>query len=75
MGVQTAYRVARGRRYRSEQEQRLRALVSGVPMARVLCPSAEIGAIMLPLMIFHQLQLMVCASIARRQGGVHDNPT
>jgi sodium/bile acid cotransporter 7 len=46
----------------------LKSLVSGVPMARVLFPSAEIGAIMLPLMIFHQLQLMVCASIARRQG-------
>jgi sodium/bile acid cotransporter 7 len=52
----------------------LKSLVSGVPMARVLFPSAEIGAIMLPLMMFHQLQLMVCASIARRQGGVHDNP-
>jgi solute carrier family 10 (sodium/bile acid cotransporter), member 7 len=49
----------------------LKSLVSGVPMARVLFPSAEIGAIMLPLMIFHQLQLMVCASIARRQGNVH----
>jgi solute carrier family 10 (sodium/bile acid cotransporter), member 7 len=46
----------------------LKSLVSGVPMARVLFPSAEIGAIMLPLMIFHQLQLMVCAAIARRQG-------
>jgi sodium/bile acid cotransporter 7 len=50
----------------------LKSLVSGVPMARVLFPSAEIGAIMLPLMIFHQLQLMVCASIARRQGNMHD---
>jgi sodium/bile acid cotransporter 7 len=46
----------------------LKSLVSGVPMARVLFPSAEIGAIMLPLMIFHQLQLMVCAAIARKQG-------
>ncbi len=46
----------------------LKSLVSGVPMARVLFPSAQIGAIMLPLMIFHQLQLMICASIARRQG-------
>lgn len=46
----------------------LKSLVSGVPMARVLFPSPEIGAIMLPLIIFHQLQLMVCAAIARRQG-------
>ncbi|HMA11667.1 MAG TPA: bile acid:sodium symporter family protein, partial [Steroidobacteraceae bacterium] len=46
----------------------LKSLVSGVPMARVLFPSAEIGAIILPVMIYHQLQLMVCATIARRQG-------
>ena len=45
-----------------------KSLVSGVPMARVLFPSAEIGAIILPVMIFHQLQLMICATIARRQG-------
>jgi sodium/bile acid cotransporter 7 len=46
----------------------LKSLVSGVPMARVLFPSAEIGAIILPVMIYHQLQLMTCATIARRQG-------
>lgn len=45
----------------------LKSLVSGVPMARVLFPSAQIGAIILPVMIYHQLQLMVCATIARRQ--------
>jgi sodium/bile acid cotransporter 7 len=44
-----------------------KSLVSGVPMARVLFPSAEIGAIILPVMIYHQLQLMVGATIARRQ--------
>jgi solute carrier family 10 (sodium/bile acid cotransporter), member 7 len=46
----------------------LKSLVSGVPMARVLFAPAEMGAVLLPLMIFHQLQLMVCAAIARRQG-------
>jgi sodium/bile acid cotransporter 7 len=44
-----------------------KSLVSGVPMARVLFPSAEIGAIILPIMIYHQLQLMVSATIAPRQ--------
>jgi solute carrier family 10 (sodium/bile acid cotransporter), member 7 len=44
-----------------------KSLVSGVPMARVLFPSAELGAIILPIMIYHQLQLMVSASIAPRQ--------
>ena len=46
----------------------LKSLVSGVPMARVLFPSAEIGMVMLPIMIYHQLQLMVSATLARRQG-------
>jgi len=51
----------------------LKSLVSGVPMARVLFPAAEIGMVMLPLMIYHQLQLMVCATLARRQGGPDDS--
>lgn len=44
-----------------------KSLVSGVPMARVLFPSAEIGAIILPIMIYHQMQLMVSAALAPRQ--------
>jgi sodium/bile acid cotransporter 7 len=51
----------------------LKSLVSGVPMARVLFPSAEIGMVMLPIMIYHQLQLMVCAWLARRQGEASDD--
>jgi sodium/bile acid cotransporter 7 len=42
-----------------------KSLASGVPMAGVLFPAAQIGAIILPLMIFHQLQLLACASIAQ----------
>jgi solute carrier family 10 (sodium/bile acid cotransporter), member 7 len=44
-----------------------KSLVSGVPMARAMFPSAELGAIILPIMIYHQLQLMVSATIAPRQ--------
>jgi sodium/bile acid cotransporter 7 len=44
-----------------------KSLVSGVPMARVLFPSAEIGAMILPIMIYHQMQLMVSATLAPRQ--------
>jgi sodium/bile acid cotransporter 7 len=44
-----------------------KSLVSGVPMARVLFPSAEIGAMILPIMIYHQIQLMVSAILAPRQ--------
>ncbi len=45
-----------------------KSLASGVPMAGVLFPAAQIGAIILPLMIFHQIQLIVCAVLARRYG-------
>jgi len=43
-----------------------KSLASGVPIAGVLFPPAEVGAILLPLMLFHQLQLIACALIARR---------
>jgi sodium/bile acid cotransporter 7 len=43
-----------------------KSLASGVPMAGVLFPAAQVGAIILPLMFFHQIQLMVCAYLARK---------
>ena len=35
-------------------------------MANILFPTSVIGMMVLPLMIFHQIQLMVCAVLARR---------
>jgi sodium/bile acid cotransporter 7 len=46
-----------------------KSLASGVPMAAALFPVAQVGAMVLPLMIFHQLQLLVCAVLARRYAG------
>jgi sodium/bile acid cotransporter 7 len=43
-----------------------KSLATGVPMANVLFPAATVGMMILPLMIFHQLQLLVCSVIARR---------
>lgn len=43
-----------------------KSLASGVPMAGALFAPAEVGMIVLPLMIFHQLQLFVCAWLAAR---------
>ena len=43
-----------------------KSLVSGVPMARVLFAGPDMGMILLPVMIFHQMQLMACAWLARR---------
>lgn len=43
-----------------------KSLASGLPMALVFFPAATVGVIMLPLMIFHQIQLIVCSVIASR---------
>lgn len=46
-----------------------KSLASGVPMAGVLFPPAQVGLVLLPLMLFHQIQLIACAVIARRLAG------
>lgn len=43
-----------------------KSLASGIPIAGALFPAGQVGAIILPLMIFHQLQLLACAVIAQR---------
>jgi sodium/bile acid cotransporter 7 len=45
-----------------------KSMASGIPMAKILFAGqlGGLGALVLPLMIFHQLQLMVCAVVARR---------
>ncbi len=43
-----------------------KSLANGIPMANILFPASAVGIIVLPLMIFHQVQLMVCSMIAQR---------
>jgi solute carrier family 10 (sodium/bile acid cotransporter), member 7 len=43
-----------------------KSLASGVPMAKVLFAGHPLGMIVLPIMVFHQMQLMVCAVLARK---------
>lgn len=43
-----------------------KTLATGAPMARILFPAAQAGLIIIPLMIYHQLQLFVSAWIAAR---------
>ena len=43
-----------------------KSLVSGVPIAGVLFPPSVAGQLLLPLMLFHQMQLIACALLARR---------
>jgi len=43
-----------------------KSLASGLPMATVLFSGPTLSLIVLPLMVFHQLQLIVCAVLARQ---------
>ena len=43
-----------------------KSLAAGVAMAQVLFPVSAVGLVVLPVMLFHQLQLMVCATLAQR---------
>lgn len=52
-----------------------KSLASGVPMAGVLFPAALVGPVILPMMIFHQLQLLACAAIAQRLSSNEDGAT
>ncbi|NLU84315.1 bile acid:sodium symporter family protein [Rhodococcus sp. HNM0569] len=49
-----------------------KSLASGLPMAAVLFAGGPVGLIVLPLMVFHQLQLIVCAIVAQRLGARPD---
>lgn len=43
-----------------------KSLVTGVPMANVMFAGSAVGVILLPIMLYHMLQLFVCAWLARR---------
>ncbi|GGE15197.1 bile acid:sodium symporter [Aureimonas endophytica] len=43
-----------------------KSMASGIPMATILFPASAVSLTVLPLMIFHQIQLFVCATLARR---------
>ena len=43
-----------------------KSLATGVPIAKVLFAGGSLGAIVLPIMIYHQIQLIVCAMVAQR---------
>ena len=51
-----------------------KSMATGVPMAQVLFATSAVGTIILPLMIFHQIQLMVCAVLAQRYAQREEEP-
>ena len=65
-----SWAIGRAGRFRYENRAAIlfcgsvKSLASGAPMARILFPGAAAGSVILPVMIFHTLQLIVCAWIA-----------
>jgi sodium/bile acid cotransporter 7 len=54
-----------------------KSMAGGIPMAAILFPGHAVSLIVLPLMLFHQAQLFVCATLARRyarRGQPHAEP-
>jgi sodium/bile acid cotransporter 7 len=45
-----------------------KSLSQGITIAKLIFASHAVGAAILPLMLFHQIQLMVCAALAQRWG-------
>nr|WP_156844893.1 bile acid:sodium symporter family protein [Corynebacterium maris] len=45
-----------------------KSLATGLPMASVIFGGASLGLLILPLMIYHQIQLMICSWLAARYG-------
>lgn len=45
-----------------------KGMASGISMANILFPASAVGLVVLPLMLFHQVQLFACATLAQRYG-------
>lgn len=69
-----ALRFDRGDRIAIQFAGSKKSLASGLPMASVLF-GAHASLAVLPLMLFHQMQLMVCAVIAKRRARDPLDPT
>ncbi len=52
-----------------------KSLATGAPMARILFPPALAGAVILPLMLYHQMQLMLSAVISARLAAADERIT
>jgi solute carrier family 10 (sodium/bile acid cotransporter), member 7 len=52
-----------------------KSLVSGIPIANALIPAAAIGPILVPMLLYHPMQLLISAWIARRYAAGEQRPT
>lgn len=44
-----------------------KSLASGLPIASAIFPAATVGATVLPIMMYHMIQLLVCSFLAQRK--------
>lgn len=51
-----------------------KSLATGLPMAAVIFGGANLGLLILPLMLFHQIQLMICSWLASRYAQHGEGP-
>lgn len=49
-----------------------KSAATGVPMANILFGASTVGFVVLPLIIFHQMQLLACSMIARHYARKHE---
>ena len=49
-----------------------KSAATGVPMANILFGASTVGFVVLPLIIFHQMQLLACSAIAKHYARKHD---
>lgn len=74
LAVVMTWTVVAGRALRFDRADRIamlfcgcnKSLASGLPIATVLFAEGDVALIVLPLMLYHQLQLIVCAVVAGR---------
>lgn len=50
-----------------------KSLASGLPMAAIIFSGPKLGMIVIPLMIFHQMQLIACAVLSRKYASVRED--
>jgi sodium/bile acid cotransporter 7 len=51
-----------------------KSVVSGIPIANALMSGPAVGLFVLPIMIYHAMQLLVCAWLAKRYASRSDSP-
>lgn len=51
-----------------------KSMATGIPMAQVIFAGSAVGPAILPLMVFHQIQLMVCSVLAQRYAARTEQP-